>query len=77
MRGIEEAFVKKALFYQAALTLLLAAGLVKLAFVALAFVGVFLWVEPLSAAALFGCFLVVHLVPALTAARASTGRRKR
>jgi F0F1-type ATP synthase assembly protein I len=127
VRGIEEAFVKKALFYQAALTLLLAAGLavtgaehgysaligggiaavanglfalwvfqpyraqqpghvvarmysaelVKLAFVALAFVGVFLWVEPLSAAALFGCFLVVHLVPALTAARASTGRRKR
>lgn len=53
------------------------AELAKLAFVALAFVGVFLWVEPLSVAALLGCFLVVHLVPALTAARASTGRRKR
>ena len=46
------------------------AELAKLALVALAFVGVFLWVEPLSAAALFGCFLVVHLVPAAAAARA-------
>ena len=53
------------------------AELAKLAFVALAFVGAFLWVEPLSAVSLFGCFFVVHLVPALTAARASTGRRKR
>ena len=53
------------------------AELAKFAFVVLAFVGVFLWVDPLSAGALFGCFLVVHLVPALTAARASKGRRKR
>jgi ATP synthase protein I len=126
MRSIDEALVRKGLIYQAALAVMLAAGLValgpehgysgligggiataanglfalwvfrpyraqqpghvvarmygaelaKLAFVALAFVGVFLWVEPLSAVALFGCFLVVHLVPALTVARASTGSSK-
>jgi ATP synthase protein I len=44
------------------------AELLKMAIIAVAFLGTFLWVEPLSAGALFGCFIVVHLVPAAVAA---------
>lgn len=45
------------------------AEIAKMAIIVLAFAGAFLWVEPLSAAALFGCFIVVHLVPVAVAAR--------
>jgi len=44
------------------------AEIAKMALIALAFTAVFLWVQPLSVAALFGCFIVVHLVPAASAA---------
>jgi len=46
--------------------------LTKIAVVALAFVGVFSWVRPVSAPALFGCFVAVHLVSAVAAARSRT-----
>lgn len=44
------------------------AELLKMAIIAVAFLGTFLWVKPLSAVALFGCFIIVHLVPAVVAA---------
>ncbi len=44
------------------------AELLKMAIIAIAFLGTFLWVEPLSPVALFVCFIVVHLVPAAVAA---------
>jgi ATP synthase protein I len=44
------------------------AELLKMAIVAVAFLGTFLWVEPLSAGALLGCFMAVYLVPAAVAA---------
>jgi ATP synthase protein I len=49
------------------------AELAKMTAIALAFIGVFLWVKPISAVALFGCFLAVHLVPAVVAARNRAG----
>lgn len=48
------------------------AELTKIAVVALAFIGVFFWVRPISAPALFGCFVAVHLVSAVAAARNRT-----
>ena len=48
------------------------AELIKLLVVALAFIGVFSWVRPVSAPALFGCFVAVHLVSAVAAARNRT-----
>ena len=52
------------------------AELLKMAIIAVAFLGVFVWVKPLSAGALFGCFLAVHLVPAVLAAftRGASGK---
>ena len=44
------------------------AEILKMAIIAMAFLGTFLWVKPHSAVALFGCFIVVHLVPAVVAA---------
>ena len=49
------------------------AELAKITAIALAFIGVFLWVKPISAGALFGCFIAVHLVPAAVAARNRAG----
>lgn len=40
------------------------AELLKLLAAGLGFAGMILWVEPLSAGALFGAFLVVHVAPA-------------
>jgi len=53
-----------------------AAELLKMAIIAVAFLGAFVWVRPLSAGALFGCFFSVHLVPAVLAAfnRGTTGK---
>lgn len=53
------------------------AELLKIAFVTLIFVSAFLWLRPLSVMALLGCFLIVHLVPAVVAARAGSGIRRR
>lgn len=50
------------------LSRLYGAELLKMAIVAVAFLGTFLWVEPLSAGALLGCFMAVYLVPAAVAA---------
>lgn len=50
------------------------AELVKMTAIALAFLGVFLWVKPVSAWALFGSFITVHLMPALVAARNKTAQ---
>ena len=52
------------------------AELLKMAIIAVAFLGTFLWVEPLSAGALFGCFIAVHLVPAAVAAYRPGASRK-
>ena len=42
-----------------------AAELMKLALIGGLFAAAFLWIEPLSAGALFGAFLVIHLIPSL------------
>jgi ATP synthase protein I len=125
--SLDENIVRKALRYQAVLTLLLAAGLtvlgvehgysaligggaatianglfaywafkpyraqqpgrvlariygaelLKIAFVTVIFVSAFRWLRPLSATALLGCFLIVHLVQSVVAVGAGPGTRRR
>ncbi len=52
----------------------MAPSCMKLVLVGGLFAAAFVWIEPLSAGALFGAFLVIHLIPSLLAAAGSRGR---